>query len=69
MSLDDGSVTKLWWEDFWDGSMSSGNTYWHGWREITTRIRAAVDANPRLAQEREQIRAGTHPALTALEAR
>lgn len=66
LSLDDGSVTKLWWEDFWDESMSNSKTYWHRWPEITTRICKAVDVTKRLAHEREQIRTGDHPALTTL---
>lgn len=31
LSLDNGSVTQLWWEDFWDDSMKGRNTYWSGW--------------------------------------
>ncbi|WP_342066929.1 helix-turn-helix transcriptional regulator [Achromobacter kerstersii] len=64
LSFDDGSSVRLWWEDFWDESMTGRNSYWTGWSEITARIRRAIDLTDRVAKERELIRTGEHPALT-----
>lgn len=69
LSLDDGTVTKLWWEDFWDVTMTSRHAYWSGWSEITSRIGKAISRTERLDKQRALIRAGEHPGLTALVSR
>lgn len=69
LSLDNGSVTQLWWEDFWDDSMKGRNTYWSGWGEITARIGKAISLTERLDKQRALIRSGEHPGLTMLRTR
>jgi antitoxin FitA len=55
--LTEGSQS-CWWEDIWDGKMSSQHDYWPGWSNLCERIERVISARRSLSDWRTAIASG-----------